>query len=300
MASAVGYQYLNVTSIPQELICLLCWQPLRDPVHIPCPHDNRAFCRSCIEEYISAHSSCPKCPRRLDKTDLITPDNDSLSEKLKQIPVQCLCCKGKNLTRGAFGAHYPGECPDVIVTCPANDVNCSWKGKRAELDAHRKNCSLHYIRGIALLVVGGGVSGQQLREEVAELRRENEELKRRVADLEECVTKLPEALKTVEELQALVANHDHGMLNAELQPNNDRDVRENNETDVIHNSVTIPNATNDVRVSLSSLSTEQTSVENDADQIFESEFSVNSLFPTPFCLRDKAQRQLSLLFAFVT
>ncbi|CAF4087590.1 unnamed protein product, partial [Rotaria sordida] len=66
-----NYEYMNKSSINEDLICEICKNPFIDPVILPSPCE-QTFCLKCIQSNLENHSNnCLKCNKKsLSNTDL--------------------------------------------------------------------------------------------------------------------------------------------------------------------------------------------------------------------------------------
>ena len=62
-----AHLYDYVTPVDDDLMCLICRQPLVDPVDTDCGH---TFCRQCALNYLTLKSTCPLDRRPLDAARL--------------------------------------------------------------------------------------------------------------------------------------------------------------------------------------------------------------------------------------
>lgn len=137
------YCYVNEDGIDSNLRCLICQQPLLNPmVGKQCEH---AFCKVCINDWYKRDSSCPTCRSNTSFRPLTTR---IVLSQLDCLLVRCLHCNQNNIQRGDWSDHIQHRCRQVTVKCKAADLKCSWKGKREEQEQHSSVCPLVKIQPV--------------------------------------------------------------------------------------------------------------------------------------------------------
>ncbi|CAF4115069.1 unnamed protein product [Rotaria sordida] len=141
-----NYEYMNKSSINEDLICEICKNPFIDPVILPSPCE-QTFCLKCIQSNLENHSNnCLKCNKKsLTNTDLKN-ESPILRNMLDKLLVKCCSCSEENIQRSNFSEHIKQKCPKRIVHCSANDIQCPWTGHFDELNQHVNNCPYEELR----------------------------------------------------------------------------------------------------------------------------------------------------------
>jgi hypothetical protein len=144
MDSFDNYEYLNDSLIDPELKCVCCMLPFQSPMSGPCGH---TFCQQCIHRWITSRSTCPTCRNQISSDDFRPISTRIVINQLDRLLVRCKRCSQTNIPRGDVNAHEK-QCPKQIVSCPAFDIKCLWKGTRSTLPTHLEECSFQKIRPV--------------------------------------------------------------------------------------------------------------------------------------------------------
>lgn len=145
MSNDHDYEYMNESSIPEDLICPICSEPLREPVCADqCGH---TFCRECITKTFRQMSTCPTCRHSLTLADFRSITTRPFLNQLNQLLVQCKQCSKSGIQRGDFKEHI-ATCVQTMVPCLAAAIHCDWKGKRDQLQDHIIACPLVKVQPI--------------------------------------------------------------------------------------------------------------------------------------------------------
>ena len=145
MSDSHDYEYMNESSISEDLMCPICTSPLEEPVCADqCGH---TFCRECITKTFQRMSQCPTCRHALTLDDFRSITTRPFLNQLNQLLVECKRCSKSGIQRGDFKAHI-ATCAQSVVPCPAATINCDWKGKRDELQSHVVECPLIKVQPI--------------------------------------------------------------------------------------------------------------------------------------------------------
>ena len=113
--AAGGYEYSFSGTLPDRIICKICYCPSRDPyLSVCCGH---VFCKTCIDQVKRASSSSDACPMCRD-------------EKFPTVP-------NKQIDR---------EVKSLKVSCTNKEKGCSWKGEIQAIEAHKKACLLETVQ----------------------------------------------------------------------------------------------------------------------------------------------------------
>lgn len=165
MAHSAAYVYVDEDSINHSLKCSICNEPFVRPVSTNC-RKKHTFCRRCIEQWLTRHSSCPTCRQVLRPEDLASITEDIIKDVLNELHVKCTSCGQDDLERGDFDSHLKHSCPMTIVTCPAQDIHCPWDGYRKQLAHHLKKCPFQALRPILVPLID---DNQKLRKQLLTL-----------------------------------------------------------------------------------------------------------------------------------
>ncbi|XP_068688043.1 TNF receptor-associated factor 4-like isoform X2 [Montipora foliosa] len=102
-----GYDYVFVSSVPEDELCPICSSPLKEPVQTRCGH---RFCSLCLEKSMKRMPVCPIDRRSLDSGDIF-PDRATERKIL-----------------------------DYQVKCPSENDSCQWIGELRNIEAHKNSC----------------------------------------------------------------------------------------------------------------------------------------------------------------
>ncbi|CAF1100879.1 unnamed protein product [Rotaria sp. Silwood1] len=157
MATSNSYEYINERSINEELLCSICTDPFEDPLCAnQCGHTfcrkcitdtfcrkciTDTFCRKCITDTFRDMSRCPTCRHDLKLEDFHPVTIRPFLNQLNQLLVKCKWCSQSNIERGNFKDHL-SNCVEEILSCPAANLKCDWKGKRDKIQDHVSICPL--------------------------------------------------------------------------------------------------------------------------------------------------------------
>ncbi|CAH3170510.1 unnamed protein product [Porites evermanni] len=141
-----GYDEEFVSEVDDDLQCVICQLPLKEPVLTRCGH---RFCKGCLEEHlkrqeIQAHPyTCPSDREVLNREQDIFPDKPT-ERKILSYAIKC----------PSEGCHWKGElrnkethletCRFEIVTCV--NENCRETMKKKDLNKHVTNTCEWRIR----------------------------------------------------------------------------------------------------------------------------------------------------------
>ncbi|KAL7411276.1 hypothetical protein BDY24DRAFT_143448 [Mrakia frigida] len=127
--SSTAYDYHQLDSINQNLICCLCHSPFINPAQTPCSH---VFCSSCITQAISHSPTCP-----VDRRDLTLADLKEapvvIRNMVDELLVKCSC--SELVQRQDFVSHKKSVCGFLLVLC-----GCEVKLLRKDMEAHLETC----------------------------------------------------------------------------------------------------------------------------------------------------------------
>ena len=203
----IVYDYVNESSIDDELKCSICKEPFQDPVNTPCDH---TFCENCIEQWINEdNNSCPTCRRSLSIDSLI-PATRIVVHLLDRLQVQCQTCGEKSIQRSSYIDHISKTCPKTIVSCLAEDILCPWKGPRFLLNTHYEQCPYQQIRSILTdliqtkyqlnqKIICSRIEHQQYKSQINKLRENEENLQ---GQIEQLIEKIIERDDQIEKLKS--------------------------------------------------------------------------------------------------
>jgi hypothetical protein len=106
------YEYINESSINEDLICSICNAPLENPRCTPCNH---IFCCQCITKWVNGNNTtCPLCRGHLTLNNL-TQAQPAIRSMLDELSIKCTICGHTGLKRSAFDDHFPKACPNAGV-----------------------------------------------------------------------------------------------------------------------------------------------------------------------------------------
>jgi DNA repair exonuclease SbcCD ATPase subunit len=163
MTNFSNVDYIDDTSIDPELMCNICFEHFQDPYCTPCDH---TFCRQCIIERIDSGSAiCPRCANPLSILH-IQQASRTIRDMLTRARVVCRYCGQTGLQKENFNEHLNRGCPKTQVTCPAEDVKCSWTGERDQLDHHLKTCAYYSLHAILSKLM---TDNRQLKEQMKQM-----------------------------------------------------------------------------------------------------------------------------------
>lgn len=100
-----SFDYVDLDSISDELICPICSLPFMDPVvHNPSSECGNTFCRSCVQ-------SCKVCPfcRGENFQNECSAAPKIISKQLEKLKVICSMCKNA-VCRGEYHDHQEKYC----------------------------------------------------------------------------------------------------------------------------------------------------------------------------------------------
>ncbi|CAF0806341.1 unnamed protein product [Rotaria sordida] len=145
MATSDDYEYMNESSIHEDLLCPICTDPLEDPLCAnQCGH---TFCRKCITDTFRNMSRCPTCRHDLKLEDFHPVTIRPFLNQLNQLLVKCKWCSQINIQRGNFKDHMI-NCEERMVSCPAAHLKCDWKGQHDKMHDHVNKCPLIKVQPI--------------------------------------------------------------------------------------------------------------------------------------------------------
>ena len=75
------------TTVNRNLLCLICFNVLREPVL--CPRNHHCFCRSCITKHLENSRRCPTCADELTVETLAEP-NRMVKDMLNELNIHCI------------------------------------------------------------------------------------------------------------------------------------------------------------------------------------------------------------------
>ncbi|CAF1375382.1 unnamed protein product [Didymodactylos carnosus] len=156
-----NYVYENEDLINAELKCVICHQPIDNPVSTTCNH---TFCKNCITEWYRNHQSCPICRQHISSSDLSPVTLHLVLNQLNRLSVKCTKCNQGNIQRDNYEYHrlqtcqFQCECEEIIrqrdmsdhekicrkqfIKCTAAELGCIWTARREELYEHTLTCVL--------------------------------------------------------------------------------------------------------------------------------------------------------------
>jgi hypothetical protein len=151
---------INLESLPEDFICSICQELMRDPVQTECQH---LFCLSCLETSVATSRSCP-----LDRTQF---SHGTVFPLLRD----------RNPPMFRMYAR-------ICVRCPASAVGsgCPWVGTADGFDAHMQGCRQPDAAADLRSQIGRLTQERdELRRELAQARQQAAENERNVAQAQQ-------------------------------------------------------------------------------------------------------------------
>ncbi|CAF1362704.1 unnamed protein product [Rotaria sordida] len=143
MAINIYWEHMTENIVDEELFCPICTDPFEEPVCAnQCGH---TFCRKCIIKTFRITSQCPTCRHTLTIDDFHPITTRPFLNQLNKILVKCKWCSQSNIQRGDFKDHIK-TCTKTIISCPAANINCDWKGQPDQIQGHVEVCPLVKIQ----------------------------------------------------------------------------------------------------------------------------------------------------------
>ncbi|CAF1120846.1 unnamed protein product [Adineta steineri] len=143
---SIDYEYLNESSIDDNLKCAICNDPFEKPYVTSCDH---TFCYTCILQQIQINKSCPLCRSSIENINNIMPVKTRLIlNMLDSLLVKCKFCEKKRIERGSFEDHLKICRKQMNCLCTAADIRCPWNGRRDQLSFHVQQCPYEQIRPV--------------------------------------------------------------------------------------------------------------------------------------------------------
>jgi WD40 repeat protein len=159
------YMYVDPESVDEDLKCIICAEPMIEPVTALCGHN---FCKKCALKNTRKSLPCPSC--NLPIADIHPVTMRSFINMLDKIVVQCAECFAL-MIRGKFEEHID-VCSNAEVKCAATDIGCTWIGQRGQLAEHAEVCPYTTVRP----------SFEQMRQRLGqEIRTKDENLQKSTA-----------------------------------------------------------------------------------------------------------------------
>ncbi|KAL5503180.1 hypothetical protein EMCRGX_G010087 [Ephydatia muelleri] len=138
-----GHTFEFVTKVPDELICKLCTNVLRDPRQVVCCGTH--FCHSCIERRIMQNYTCPNC-----QAENFNHFRDThFEQRVGNLKIHCPHFRRGCKWIGELSQakqHLTAEqgCPFEAISCP---TKCGQQVSRRDLREHMtKQCTLRKIQ----------------------------------------------------------------------------------------------------------------------------------------------------------
>ena len=117
-----GQEYSFTEPVPEDLICAVCHELLKETQQTPCGH---LFCKQCLEKVESNSGNRLEYP--------YNPFRSAYSYKLEHI--KCPTCRAA-CTEGVFNdRNTDRKVKNLQVAC--TNGSCEWKGSFCELDDHK-------------------------------------------------------------------------------------------------------------------------------------------------------------------
>jgi len=170
------YVYADLSSVPDDLLCGVCFRPFVDAVEhqlIGSGGCSQLYCKKCVQ----SQKLCPHCRNEVNWQPVaVGPSTQRLLFKpLNELKVMCPVCSQK-CPRFDLQNHIPqcavdcplgcGEkippksqaihedvCSKKIISCPAVEVMCPYKGPREQVSEHAEKCSYAQLYPLLITLV---------------------------------------------------------------------------------------------------------------------------------------------------
>ncbi|XP_074659859.1 ligand of Numb protein X 2-like isoform X1 [Tubulanus polymorphus] len=125
-------------TVDDDLLCLICLQPLVDPLDTRCGH---TFCDRCIGNYLKIQRICP-----IDRQPLTEHDCQHASIMVRRLLDKLLVvCPNVDyceevLPRSDLEAHLQHRCRGAVIECVKSHLGCTFQGPRSALQSHLWEC----------------------------------------------------------------------------------------------------------------------------------------------------------------
>ncbi|CAF3181251.1 unnamed protein product [Rotaria sp. Silwood2] len=131
--------FMDDISVDVNFICWICKEKFKDPYTTSCDH---TFCRACLTQ--STLTNCPTCQQSIS-TDDLKQATLIVRNMIERRRVICSNCSQSGIPEENIDEHIQRTCPKTIISCPAANVKCPWKGPRDQLDDHLIMCPFNGI-----------------------------------------------------------------------------------------------------------------------------------------------------------
>lgn len=133
-----GYSVDAISTLPEDLICAICYHPAFGGVSTTCEH---IFHEKCLLESVRRRKECPSCKAKFGKTSdkYFNPLGRVLSNMLTACVVQCPQGCDSKISWEQLGSHVTHDCPNTPFGCP--HVGCEVHVmSRFEIQKHIEEC----------------------------------------------------------------------------------------------------------------------------------------------------------------
>jgi hypothetical protein len=144
---SMEYEYVDESSINNNLKCSICKDPFEEPVKTRCDH---TFCYKCIEQWINTVNSCPICRSPISNDKSLTPVKTCLTflHIFDTLLVKCKICHRTGIQRSNFKDHLKVCRKRNICSCIVSDIRCPWIGQNDQLSLHLSQYPYEQLRPI--------------------------------------------------------------------------------------------------------------------------------------------------------
>ncbi|CAH3128142.1 unnamed protein product [Pocillopora meandrina] len=126
-----GYDEDFVEAVDQDLQCLICHLPLKEPIQTRCGH--RVF-KDCLEEYIRRY-------KFMINKILLIMDPCGTNEYSFNFAKSRRCSTNISIPFVREFIHFEDECPPSIISCPYALMGCQMKIQRQAAESHLESAT---------------------------------------------------------------------------------------------------------------------------------------------------------------
>ena len=137
------FEYIDVSSIDEELKCAVCYRPFHSPMSNPkCGH---TFCQECVIKWYDNSSNCPTCRQNVTFQDFQPVTSRAVLNQLSRLNLKCSLCEETNISDREKHIQI---CSKQTIKCTSADIQCQWEGERQALPVHLQVCPFQHLRPI--------------------------------------------------------------------------------------------------------------------------------------------------------
>lgn len=133
-----GYNIDAVSTLPEDLLCAICFHPAFGGVSTTCEH---IFHKDCLFRALETQRECPTCRTKFDNigTTYVNPLGRVLSNMLAACLVHCPQGCGTDMPWEELKTHVEHDCPNTPFGCP--HVGCEVDPmSRCAIETHAQVC----------------------------------------------------------------------------------------------------------------------------------------------------------------